>query len=67
MIYVGSNCDKCKRKLSRIDGWRSACEAFPEGIPLDFDGNQEGEECNNGIVYDPDPDLVKVFDFAKRV
>ena len=31
-----------------------ACDAFPDGIPYDFDDSKvkELEECNNGIKYD---------------
>ena len=66
MICVGTNCDKCKNKTELIDNWLPACRAFPNGIPLDFYGNPEGEKCNNDIGYEPDPHLVKVFDFGAK-
>ena len=62
MICVGSNCDKCKNMMELLDGWKRACKTFPKGIPLHFYGNAEGKECNNGIGYEPDPELVKIFE-----
>lgn len=48
------DCHDCKHKLPLIDGWRSCCEAFPNGIPLDFDYSKVkmSKECNNGIGYE---------------
>ena len=62
MIYIGTNCDKCKHSRDNIDGWLPACDAFPEGIPANFYGNDEGEICNGKIGYEPDPNLVKIFE-----
>ena len=60
MICVGSDCDKCKNKTGKIDNWKPACKAFPEGIPSSHYGNQHGKKCNNGIGYGPDPEKVKI-------
>lgn len=48
------DCYDCIHKLPLIDGWRSCCTAFPNGIPLDFDYSQvkKIKECNNGIGYE---------------
>ena len=62
MICVGSDCDKCKNQIGMVDRWKPACRAFPEGIPSDHYGNQYGKPCNNGIGYEPDPELVKIFE-----
>lgn len=48
------DCYDCKHKLPKIDGWRSCCEAFPNGIPYDFDYSKvkTNSECNHGIGYE---------------
>ncbi len=54
MIYVEHPCDNCKYQRENIDGWKCACDAFPEGLPRGF--LFEGDimkECNNGIRYEP--------------
>jgi hypothetical protein len=65
MIIVGNACSKCIHKRDNINGWICACDAFPEGIPdgvLFWKNMQNVKECNNGIGYEPDPDLVKLFE-----
>ncbi len=54
MICV-NDCGKCKHSRPKIDGWRSCCDAFPDGKPLDFDYSnlKERIECNNGIGFEP--------------
>lgn len=49
------DCSKCKHAKPLKNGWRSCCDAFPEGIPFDFDYSkiQESKECNNGIGFEP--------------
>ena len=55
MICV-NDCGKCKHSRPKIDGWRSCCDAFPDGKPLDFDYSnlKERTECNNGIGFESD-------------
>lgn len=55
MICV-TYCCKCKNRMPKIDGWRSCCKAFPDGIPVDFDYSKVGDtvECNNGIGFEQD-------------
>ena len=47
-----SNCKHQRDKL--LDGWIPCCDAFPEGIPLDFKFGKvkEMKECNNGIGFE---------------
>lgn len=56
MICVNYPCDRCIHKRKLIDGWKYACDAFPDGIPSDyifkFDVTKL-PECNNGIGYEP--------------
>ena len=55
MICI-DDCATCvHNRLTKIDGWKPACDAFPEGIPLGFPtGNAKNlKECNNGIGYEP--------------
>ena len=58
MICV-NDCGKCMHNRPLIDGWRSCCDAFPEGKPLDFDYRnlKDRKDCNNGIGFEPkEPD-----------
>ncbi len=55
MICVDYACDNCKHQRPNIDGWKCACDAFPDGIPMEilFKSNpRELKECNNGIKYE---------------
>lgn len=58
MICV-NDCGFCKHiKDEKLDGWRPCCDAFPNGIPLDFDYSKvkEVQKCNNDIGYEPKND-----------
>ncbi len=52
------DCYNCKHQRPLIDGWRNCCDAFPDGIPFDFDYSKvkKANECNNGIKYEPKDD-----------
>lgn len=52
MISV-SPCSNCKHKREKI-GFQMACDAFPDGMPYDFNDDivEEIKECNNGIGYE---------------
>ena len=55
MIYI-NDCTFCvHNKGVKIDGWKAACDAFPDGIPLEFYTKNASNlsECNNGIGYEP--------------
>ena len=56
-MVIGFDCDICKHKLPKKDGWKSACEAFPDGIPKEYFitklDPKELPECNNGIGFEP--------------
>lgn len=47
------DCDNCIHIRENI-GFQMACDAFPDGIPYDFDDTvvKEIKECNNGIGYE---------------
>lgn len=48
MIYI-SDCVFCKHnRQDKIDGWIPSCDAFPDGMPLDFDtrNTRKLEYCN---------------------
>lgn len=50
------DCVYCKHNRKEpYDGWRHACDAFPKGIPFDFDYSKVRtiKECNNGIGFEP--------------
>ena len=51
-----------RKKRDKKDGWRSTCEAFPEGIPVNYKRKDGQQECNNRVGYAPDPVKVKLFD-----
>lgn len=54
MICVDYPCDKCIHQRPNIDGWKCACDAFPEGIPYEVITGRPDElkECNNGIKFE---------------
>ena len=55
MIYLNLPCDQCAHKRENIDGWKCACDAFPDGIPIDLMFKSDPSklsECNNGIGYE---------------
>ena len=56
MICV-TDCSECRHRLPLKDGWLACCEAFPDGIPLNFDFSnlKERKVCNpeNGMGFNP--------------
>lgn len=69
MIYI-SDCCECKHQRDELlDGWRPCCDAFPDGIPLDFKFGKakEMKECNNNIGFEENSFICLVPAFvAKR-
>lgn len=61
MICVDYPCDSCIHRRGKVDGWKCACDAFPDGIPVDFmfmlDPSKQ-KECNNGIGYVHDENSI---------
>lgn len=59
-------CETCKHmKEEKKDGWIPCCDAFPEGVPDNYlfskvDVTELGE-CANGIRYEADEELKKIF------
>ena len=56
LICIGYSCDNCTHQHEDlIDGWKTACDAFPDGIPSRFACLVEPKPkiCNNGIGYEP--------------
>lgn len=54
MFYL-TECYNCIHDRDyMIDGWIPTCDAFPDGIPMDFPYGKvkELKECNNGIGYE---------------
>ena len=64
MICVGGICDTCNNIRENKDGWIPVCSAFPEGIPKDYLNEkikkEERTECNNGIGYEPNQEMLKL-------
>ncbi len=54
MICISACVDCIHRRDYKKDGWIPTCDAFPDGMPLDFDIGKvkELKECNNGIGYE---------------
>lgn len=48
------DCSECKHRRPLLDGWKSCCDAFPNGRPFDFDYSavKHLKECNNGIKFE---------------
>ena len=48
------DCQNCIHERPLKDGWQCCCDAFPDGVPMEFNfGAVKGsEECNNGIGYE---------------
>ena len=48
------DCGECKHQRKLLNGWRACCDAFPYGIPFDFDFSKARQlkECNNGIGFE---------------
>ena len=60
MITISSknSCDFCIHSLPNKDGWKSCCEAYPDGLPKDYlfervDVSQLAE-CAPGFHFEPD-------------
>lgn len=54
MIIIGLACDECSHRMKNVDGWKAVCNAFPDGIPIDFMFKSDPSklsECSNGIGY----------------
>ncbi len=59
MICIDHPCDSCIHQRENIDGWKCACDAFPDGIPVDYmlkSDPSKQKECNNGIGYEKKSD-----------
>ena len=59
MICIDHPCDSCIHQRENIDGWKCACDAFPDGIPVDYmlkSDPSKRKECNNGIGYEKKSD-----------
>ncbi len=55
-IYINDPCDKCIHQHKELfDGWLMACDAFPNGLPLEhiYPDLEKLKECNNGIGFEP--------------
>ena len=63
MICVDYACDSCIHARENIDGWKCACDAFPDGIPARIlkTDPRKLPACNNGIGYEKDEIKSKLF------
>lgn len=55
MTIVNHACDRCIHTRPNIDGWKCACDAFPEGIPPKHMLGQDVtklKECNKGMKFE---------------
>jgi hypothetical protein len=57
LILLEVRCDECAHcRKELVDGWKAACDAFPNGTPLDYlfrIDPAELPECANGIGFEP--------------
>lgn len=53
MTLIDLDCDNCIHKREKISNECFPCDAFPEGIPLDYYiyDRSDKKECNNGIGF----------------
>lgn len=58
MICIDYPCDSCIHQRENIDGWKCACDAFPDGTPdwIYRTNIRNLKECNNGIGYEKKSD-----------
>lgn len=60
MSVIFSNCGECahfKKVIKTNDSYKYICDAFPQGVPLDYMFRKEQNKnnvCNNGIKYKPE-------------
>jgi hypothetical protein len=57
MIMIDVRCDNCVHCHSDlVDGWKPACDAFPDGTPAEYRlyiDPAELPECADGIGFEP--------------
>ena len=64
------DCTFCiHSRKEKKDGWIPTCDAFPNGIPNDFNyGNvRKKSECGNGIGFEPNELCKKIDERRKRM
>lgn len=62
MQYITA-CAACKHQRELLNGWKTACDAFPDGIPMDYSVPYDKlkEPCNNGIGFEvEDEELARI-------
>lgn len=67
MVCV-SDCAFCvHQREEKKNGWIPTCDAFPNGIPIEWDYSKVRQlnECNNGIGFEPN-ELCKKIDERKN-
>lgn len=68
MVSV-SICAWCKHYKGKKECWKSYCEAFPDGIPTDFNA-KENKKCTDNYqfeVNDHDKEEYELFFKRKKV
>lgn len=70
-MEIGTICAGCRNKNEELyEGWRTACKAFPEGIPSEYIDDidyKNKKVCNNGIGYEPESKGLKKEGHHKQV
>lgn len=56
MVIIDARCDSCVHcHPNLVDGWKPACDAFPDGTPAKYRLHidpAELPECANGIGFE---------------
>ncbi len=57
MIYIDEGCSKCRHRFKNLlDGWKTACDAYPNGIPTEIIIDSDVrtlDECAPGYKWEP--------------
>lgn len=60
MSFSLDRCGWCIHIREKIDGWKSACDAFPEGIDFNV-CDIPGRDCNNGVHFEVKPEKSEMY------
>ncbi len=64
MIGVDYPCSICTHRHKELaDGWKAACDAYPDGIPSDIILKAKEEDltdCGGGFCYEEDGEIKRL-------